>query len=184
MPVMQMAGNVFLVGLMGAGKTTVGKLLAKRLAKTFVDSDQELESRTGVRIPLIFEMEGEAGFRQREALLLAELVKQSDIVLATGGGIVLNPANRQALKAHGTVVYLHASAENLWERTRHDKHRPLLQTADPLGKLHALLAERDPLYREVADLVIESNQQNVHTLAQLVVKKLRAQTVTDLPFKP
>lgn len=163
---MQKAGNIFLVGLMGAGKTTVGKLLAKHLHKTFLDSDHEIERRTGVNIPLIFELEGETGFRTREANLLQELTQMRDIVLATGGGAVLSKKNREALSQNGTVIYLCASAEDLWQRTRHDKGRPLLQTPDPHGKLRALLDERDPLYREIADIVIVSGQQSAHSLAR------------------
>ena len=122
-------GNIFLVGLMGAGKTTIGKLLAKRLKKTFLDTDHEIEQRTGVKIPLIFELEGEAGFRDRETALIRELTQRQDIVLATGGGAVLREENRNALVQCGTVVYLNAKIDDLWQRTQHDKNRPLLQTS-------------------------------------------------------
>src|SRR5688572_13538658 len=148
-------GNIFLVGLMGAGKTSVGKVLARRLGKAFYDCDHEIERATGVKVPVIFDIEGEAGFRAREARTLAELVRRADIVLATGGGAVLSPANRKLLTEHGTVVYLRAAADDLWARTRHDKNRPLLKTADPLARLNELYAERDPLYRAVADIVVD-----------------------------
>src|SRR5215210_3850034 len=144
-------GNIFLVGLMGAGKTSVGKLLARRLGKVFYDSDHEIERSTGVRIPVIFEIEGESGFSARESRVLAELARCPDIVLATGGGAVLAEENRRVLSAHGTVVYLRASPHDLYQRTRHDRNRPLLQTDNPLGKLTSLFSERDALYREVAD---------------------------------
>lgn len=166
MPVMQMAGNIFFVGLMGAGKTTVGKLLAKRLGKAFYDSDHEIESRTGVNIPVIFELEGEAGFRKREVTAIEELTAMHDIVLATGGGAVLCKKNRENLSQHGTVVYLRASVNELWHRTKNDKNRPLLQTDDPRAKLEKLYTERDPLYREIADIIIDTGDQSVGTIVQ------------------
>ncbi len=169
---MQVTGNLFLVGLMGAGKTTVGKLLAKHLGKTFIDCDHELEARTGVKIPLIFELEGETGFRNREAALLDELTQRHDIVLATGGGAVLRPENRAALK-RGTVIYLDAAVEDLWRRTRHDKNRPLLQTADPRAKLAELYAQRDPLYREVADIIVPSGHQSAQHVVREIERRLR-----------
>jgi shikimate kinase len=170
---MSKTGNIFLVGLMGAGKTTIGKLLAKRLKKTFIDCDHELEHRTGVKIPLIFELEGEAGFRDREAALIKELAQRPGIILATGGGAVLRKENRDALAQNGTVIYLNAKVEDLWLRTQHDKNRPLLQTIDPKGKLSELFAQRDPLYREIADIVITSGQQNVQHAAREVERRLR-----------
>lgn len=169
---MQIPGNIFLVGLMGAGKTTVGKLLARRLHKTFLDADHEIERRTGARVPLIFELEGEAGFRRREARLLKELVLKQNIVLATGGGVILSPENRHFLSEHGTVVYLNAEVGELWQRTRHDKNRPLLRTANPRAKLEELYRERDPLYREIADVIIDSSAANVHALLQDLEQKL------------
>lgn len=168
-----MAGNIFLVGLMGAGKTTVGKLLARHLKKTFLDSDHEIEKRTGANIPLIFELEGEAGFRAREAAMIEELTQLRDIVLATGGGAVLNERNRENLRKHGTVVYLRAKVEDLWQRTRHDRNRPLLQTADPLARLRELYAQRDPLYRECADIIMDTGDQSVHGLVRQLEQKLR-----------
>lgn len=164
--------NIFLVGLMGAGKTSVGRMLARRLNKTFYDSDLEIERGTGVRIPLIFEIEGESGFRDRETKLLAELVKEENIVLATGGGAVISETNRRALAAHGTVVYLCATAKDLWQRTRHDKNRPLLQAENPLAKLQELFTQRDPLYREIADIVIDTGSQSLSNLVRHLEQKL------------
>lgn len=157
-------GNIFLVGLMGAGKTSVGKLLAKRLGKVFYDSDHVIESRTGVRIPVIFEIEGEAGFRARETAAIDELTRLDNVVVATGGGAVLAAANRNALKTRGTVIYLRASVDELWNRTRHDKNRPLLQTPDPRERLTELLQQRDPLYREVAHLIVDTGTQSLKSL--------------------
>lgn len=142
---------------MGAGKTTVGRQLAKRLGRRFVDSDHEIENRTGVRIPTIFEIEGEAGFRRREAQVIAELAAAEGLVVATGGGAVIDPANRAYLRNSGLVVYLCVPPRQLFERIRHDHNRPLLQVADPLARLQELHAQRDPLYREAADIVVESN---------------------------
>ncbi len=158
------SGNIYLVGLMGAGKTSVGKLLAKRLSRQFHDSDHEIEARTGVRIPVIFEIEGEAGFRQRESAVIDELTQAEDIVLATGGGAVLDPRNRELLHSRGTVVYLRASVDELYNRTRRDRNRPLLQTADPRGRLAELMKVRDPLYREVAHVVVDTGSQSLRTL--------------------
>jgi len=146
---------------MGAGKTTLGRQLARRLAKRFVDADHELEARLGVSIPTIFEIEGESGFRDREEAIIAELVAATDIVLATGGGAVTRPASRSCLKENGTVLYLHARPETLWLRVRHARHRPMLHAADPRGRLAELYAQRDPLYREVADHVVESDRDSV-----------------------
>lgn len=165
-------GNIFFVGLMGAGKTTVGRLVAKHLNKEFYDSDHEIERRTGVNIPLIFELEGEAGFRRRESAVIEDLANGSDIVLATGGGAVLLPENRQILKRNGTVVYLRANVNELWQRTRNDKNRPLLQTADPRLKLEQLFAERDPLYREVADITVDTGGQAVGAIVHEIEKRL------------
>jgi len=168
--------NIFLVGMMGAGKTSVGRMLARDLGKQFYDSDHCIETRTGVKIPVIFELEGEAGFRAREASAIEELTALHGIVLATGGGAVLSEANRRVLRARGVVVYLRASASELWHRTRHDRNRPLLQTADPFARLTELYAQRDPLYREAAHLVIDSGSQSLRAL----VLKLRAR-LAQLP---
>ena len=165
-PVPLHRGNLFLVGLPGAGKSTLGRQLARRLNKHFVDADTELENRLGVSIPTIFEIEGEAGFRDREEVTLAELTQLVDVVLSTGGGAVLRPANRALLKENGTVVYLHADPNVLWERVRHSRNRPLLQTGDPRIRLATLYGERDALYREVADHVIESDRDEVMRFAR------------------
>ncbi|MFW9609563.1 shikimate kinase AroK [Aquaspirillum soli] len=169
---MKASGNLFLVGLMGAGKTTIGRQLARLTGKTFYDSDHEIEARTGVRIPVIFEIEGEAGFRVRESEMIAELATLPNIVLATGGGAVLDPNNRQVLANHGTVIYLRAGIDDILARTQHDKNRPLLQTANPRAKLEALFAQRDPLYREVADVVIDTSRQNINTLVHRLLRQI------------
>lgn len=158
------SGNIILIGMMGSGKTTVGKLLAKALHKTFIDSDDEIQRRTGVTIPHIFDVEGEAGFRLRETAALEELLQRREIVLATGGGAPLNQQNRDRIKRSGIVVYLKSSVHDLWQRTRHDQNRPLLQTADPRAKLQALYEERDPLYAGIADIVIHTGKQSVQVL--------------------
>ena len=158
-------GNLFLVGMPGSGKSTLGRVLARSLGKSFVDADHELERRLGVSISTIFEIEGEEIFRRREEETLARLVQRVDIVLATGGGAVLRPANRERLKTGGTVLYLHATPETTWDRTRHSKNRPLLQTADPLALARSLYEQRDGLYRETADLVIEVDH---HKSAQVL----------------
>lgn len=164
--------NIFLVGLMGAGKTTVGRLLAKRLGKNFVDSDHEIEARTGVPIPVIFEIEGEDGFRRREAETIADLANQNDLVMATGGGVVLNPDNRACLSQRGCVIYLCAPPELLYARTRNDRNRPLLQVPNPLGRLRELYVQRDPLYREVADIVIDGGGHSATGAVQLILKEI------------
>ena len=164
--------NVYLVGLMGAGKTTIGRSLAKRLGLDFVDSDREIEARTGVSIPTVFEIEGEEGFRKREAQVIADLAGASGQVVATGGGVVLRAENRASMTSSGFVVYLNVPPYTLWERTRHDRNRPLLQVDDPLLKLKELYALRDPFYREVADLVIDGGRTNAHSLLHLIAEKV------------
>jgi shikimate kinase len=171
---MQSAGSIYLVGMMGAGKTTVGRTLARRLKLRFVDSDHEIEARCGVKIPVIFEIEGEAGFRAREAQTIAELTRLEGIVLATGGGVVLAEENRRLLAERGTVVYLRATPEHLYERVRQDKNRPLLATGDPLERLRELYRARDPLYRAVADLVVDTGRQSVPVLARGLLDQLGA----------
>lgn len=166
-PVPLHRGNLFLVGLPGAGKSTLGRQLARRLHKRFVDADAELERHLGVSIPTIFEIEGEAGFRDREEATIAELTRLQDVVLSTGGGAVLRPANRLLLKENGTVIYLHAEPSTLWERVRHSRNRPLLQTGDPMARLLQLYGERDALYREVANHVVESERNEVMRLVRL-----------------
>jgi shikimate kinase len=164
--------NVFLVGAMGAGKSTIGRSLASLLHMPFFDSDHEIEVRTGASVTLIFEIEGEPGFRQREAGIIEELTRGENIVLATGGGVVLMPDNRRHLRERGTVVYLQASLDTLLERTRHDRDRPLLQTDDREGVLKRLLAQRDPLYRDVAHIVVETTHRPPATVAREIVKRL------------
>ena len=158
---------------MGAGKTTVGKLLAQHLDKQFFDCDREIESRSGVSIPLIFEIEGEAGFRRRESRMLEELTARENSVLATGGGAVLTEENRRLLTERGTVVYLRAAVHELWLRTRHDKSRPLLQGSDVRARLKALYAERDPLYRDIADIVMDTSRQSVRMLVMQLERNLQ-----------
>ena len=166
-PVPLHRGNLFLVGLPGAGKSTLGRQLARRLHKRFVDADAELEQRLGVSIPTIFEIEGEDGFRDREEVTIAELTLLTGIVLSTGGGAVLRAANRVRLKENGTVIYLHAEPSTLWARIRHSRNRPLLRTTDPMGRLAELYAQRDALYRETADHVVESERGEVMRLARM-----------------
>lgn len=166
--------HVVLLGMMGAGKTTVGRLLARRLKRVLYDSDHEIERRCGVRIAVIFDIEGEAGFRAREAQAIEDLCAHQGIVLATGGGAVLMPENRRRLAASGTVIYLHAQPGQLWQRVRHDRNRPLLATADPQKKLEDLYAERDPLYRETAAIVVDTGRQSMEVLAKDLLARLDA----------
>ncbi len=157
---------------MGAGKSSVGKVLAKRLGKVFIDSDHEIEKRCGVKIPTIFEMEGEEGFRKRESAVIKELCQMQEIVLATGGGSVLLPENRQILQSHGHVVYLRANPHELWLRTRHDRGRPLLNIQDPEQKLKELFDLRDPIYLSIAHQIIETGKPNVNQLTNKLVMQL------------
>jgi shikimate kinase/3-dehydroquinate synthase len=163
---------------MGAGKTTVGRALAKKLNKRFIDSDHEIEARTGASIPLIFEIEGEESFRQREAEVIRDLTAMQGIVLATGGGAVLKAENREYLKTRGTVVYLRASVNSILQRTSHDKNRPLLQTADPRKRIEELSRAREPYYCEVAHIVIETGRPNVQSLVHAILMQLEQ---NDLP---
>jgi len=164
--------RIFLIGPMGAGKTTIGRRLAQVLDREFLDSDHEIEQRAGASIPLIFELESEAGFRAREKAVIAELTQHPGIVLATGGGAVLDPDNRRCLAGRGFVVYLYASVDEQLQRTRHDTQRPLLQTADPRARLASLLEQRDPLYREIADLVVSSDGQLLRAIVQQILDHL------------
>lgn len=165
------ADNVFLVGLMGAGKSTIGRQLARRLGKQFHDSDHEIERRTGASIPWIFEIEGEAGFRAREKTVIDELTRRSGVVLATGGGAILDPENRRRLHERGLVIYLRAPLDMLVERTRRDRHRPLLQGVDHRQRLESLLGERDPLYREAAHLIIDTGRRTVRHVVSEILKR-------------
>jgi len=171
---MQHAGNLYLVGMMGAGKTTVGRSLARRLKLRFVDSDHEIEARCGVKIPVIFEIEGERGFRARETQAIAELTALDGIVLATGGGVVLCEDSRRLLAERGTVIYLRATPEHLYGRVRQDRNRPLLASGDPLERLRELYRERDPLYSALADLVVDTGRQSVQVLARGLLEQLGA----------
>ena len=172
----RLSGNIILIGMMGAGKTTIGKMLARQMDKVFVDSDEEIKNRTGVTIPHIFDIEGEAGFRQREASVIQELAQQTNLVLATGGGAVLNEQVRNALTANGIVVYLRSTVHDLWQRTRHDRNRPLLQTADPYAKLKELHRQRDPIYTAMADLIEPTGKQSPHTLVVHLAAELNRLT--------
>ena len=164
--------NIFLVGLMGAGKSTVGRILSRRLSKRFVDTDHEIEKRNGVTIPVIFEIEGEEGFRRREQEVLADLAQEGGLVLSTGGGIVLKSENRETLRNHGFVVYLNARPELLAERTKHDRTRPLLNVEDPLTRLRELHTVRDPLYREVAHAVVETGRGAPQQVVQAILGEI------------
>lgn len=167
----QNEANIYFVGLMGSGKTTIGRVLAKRLGLAFMDTDREVEERTGVSIPTIFEIEGEEGFRRRESQVVDDCAKMSNWVVATGGGVVLRPENRHNLSRSGFVIYLNVPPHILWERTRVDRNRPLLQVEDPLSKLHQLFKQRDPLYREVADMVIDGGRINAQGVMHLLMKE-------------
>ena len=162
---MKQPQNLFLVGPMGAGKSAVGRQLAKLLHLDFFDSDQEIENRTGVDIPFIFEKEGEEGFRKRESKVIAELSARQGIVLATGGGAILDPSNRSRLGARGYVIYLHTTVRQQLERTQRGRNRPLLETDDPAQVLESLMETRDPLYREIADMVVETDGRRVREVA-------------------
>lgn len=164
--------NIYLVGMMGAGKTSIGRLLSKRSRRRFYDSDHVIEERTGVTIPTIFDLEGEQSFRDREEAVIAELARLSNIVLATGGGAVLRENNRQALCSSGIIVYLRGSVEDLWRRTRKDKNRPLLLTDNPRQKLAEIYSVRDPIYSSVADIIIETGNPSIQSLGQDVEARL------------
>lgn len=157
---------------MGAGKTTVGRALARKLRWSFVDSDHEIERRTGVTVATIFEIEGEAGFRRRESQVIADLGARTDTVIATGGGAVLADTNRQAMREAGLVVYLRVSPRLLYERTRHDRGRPLLQVADPMTRLTELLEQREPLYRDAAHVIVDGDVLNAQQIVLLIERDL------------
>ena len=164
--------NLFLVGPMGAGKSAVGRQLARSLHLEFVDSDEEIEARTGVDIPFIFEKEGEAGFRKREARVIEDLSQHDGIVLATGGGAVMDPQNRNHLGARGFVIYLHTSVDQQLARTRKGRDRPLLANDDPRAVLEALMATREPLYREIADLTVDTDGRKVRAVTNEILDRL------------
>lgn len=163
------SGSIFLIGMMGAGKTTIGRLLAQAAGLEFVDCDRELEARAGVSVATIFEVEGEEGFRRREAMLLDELTQRHGIVLATGGGAVLREDSRRVLRERGLVVYLHSSVDEIVRRTRRDSARPLLQTENPRARIEQLLHEREPLYRQTAHLSFPSGTMNPKKLAKRIL---------------
>ena len=161
-----------LVGMMGAGKTTIGKELARRSGMRFVDCDHEIEARTGVKIPTIFEIEGEEGFRRRESQVIDELTSCDGLVIATGGGAVLDPGNRALLAERAVVIYLNVPPQVLWERTRHDRNRPLLQVPNPRERIFALHRQRDPLYREVAHIIVDGGRGNPGAMVRQIQKAL------------
>ena len=165
--------NIFLVGLMGAGKSTIGRQLARELGKQFRDSDSEIEKRTGVSIDVIFDIEGEQGFRRRETGLLRELVGERGIVLATGGGAVLASENRQLLRDNGLIIYLKASAEHLAGRVKLDRRRPLLQSGDKLVKIRELMTQREPVYHQLADMVVETNNRSIPRVVREISKMIK-----------
>ena len=165
--------NIYFIGLMGAGKTTIGRMLSKQLDKEFYDSDVEIERRTGVKIPLIFELEGEDGFRKRETMALEELCQLSDMIMATGGGAVLMPENRKLLKDSGKIIYLRGKVNDLYQRTRHDKTRPLLQGGNMKQKLERLYLERDPIYTSLADYIVDTGAQSALEITSYIEDLLK-----------
>jgi shikimate kinase len=164
---------LILIGMMGAGKTTVGKELARRRGVRFADCDHEIVARTGVSVPTIFEIEGEAGFRRRETQMMDELTRESDIVIATGGGVVTTPENRDLMRERGIVIYLNVPPQVLFERTRHDRNRPLLQVENPRQRIEELYLVRDPLYREVADVIVEGGRGNPGAMVRMIENALQ-----------
>jgi shikimate kinase len=160
---------------MGAGKSTIGRQLAELLGLEFDDTDHEIQRRTGVDIPTIFDFEGEAGFRMREKRIVSEMTQRSGLVLATGGGVVLDSDNRRSLSSRGFVVYLYCSPEEQYERTLRDRKRPLLQTDDPLSRLKELMEHRDPLYRETADLIVSTGKRGIVAVAKEIAQKIRSE---------
>ncbi|MCB1760209.1 MAG: shikimate kinase AroK [Gammaproteobacteria bacterium] len=169
---MGLVRNIFLIGPMGAGKSTIGRQVASLLRLEFNDSDREIQQRTGVDIPTIFDFEGEEGFRKRERVAIEDLTAEEGQVLATGGGVVLDPDNRRNLSSRGVVVYLSCSPKQQYERTMRDKNRPLLQTEDPLAKLESLMEERDPLYRSIADIVVSTENRSAQAVAKEIIRRL------------
>lgn len=169
---MQDFPNLFLVGPMGAGKSTIGRLLAAELQRDFVDSDHEIQARCGADIPWIFDVEGETGFREREVQMIDELTQRTDIVLATGGGAVMNEANRRALRERGTVVYLYTTVEQQLRRTAKDRNRPLLRSKDPEAVLRGLFELRDPLYRATADLIVRTDRRGPRSVVNDILRRV------------
>lgn len=171
---MENSKSIFLVGPMGVGKSTIGRMLSTLLKMPFFDSDREIEYATGADIPWIFDVEGEAGFRQREAKMIDSLSQHNGIILATGGGAILDPASRKILRERGRVVYLKASVNQQLERTSKDKSRPLLQTADPLAKIKELIQIREPLYRETAHITIDTNRRGPRAVSSDIARQIEA----------
>lgn len=170
---MQQVPNLFLIGPMGAGKSTIGRLLASELSREFLDSDHVIEARCGADIPWIFDVEGEAGFRQREVNMIDELTRREDVVLATGGGAVLREENRRALRERGTVVYLFTTVEQQLRRTARDRSRPLLQCDNREQVLNAMYARRDPLYRATADLIVRTDRRGPRAVVNDILRRVR-----------
>ncbi|MGH8177007.1 MAG: shikimate kinase AroK [Steroidobacter sp.] len=173
--------NVFLIGPMGSGKTAVGKRLARSLHLAFYDSDVEIEQRTGVDIPYIFEKEGEAGFRERERETIDSLTQLDDVVIATGGGAVLLPENRERLANRGCVVYLRTGVSQQLHRTRHGRQRPLLYTADPEARLRELMEQRAPLYESIARITVDTDGRHVRAVSEEILERLEQPSTGDLP---
>lgn len=171
---MKHTSNIYLIGLMGVGKTTIGRQLAKSLNRPFYDSDKAIEDQTGVSIPTIFEYEGEDGFRLREQAVIEQLTRLNGIVLATGGGVVINERNRNALQQHGFVVYLQCSVDKILQRTRRDNKRPLLNTENPRARLETLYAEREAFYLACADYQIDTGIMPSKMVVKKILKAFRA----------
>lgn len=168
---------MFLIGPMGSGKTAVGRHLARSLRLEFYDSDVEIERRTGVDIPFIFEKEGEAGFREREREVIDALTQLENVVVATGGGAVLAPENRARLAARGCVIYLKTGVPQQLQRTRGGRHRPLLYTGDPEAKLRELMEQRAPLYESIAAITVQTDRRHVHAVAEEILSKLKERSI-------
>ena len=181
---MQASPNIYLIGPMGSGKTAVGKQLAKLLKVPFYDSDAEIEKTAGVDIPYIFEKEGEANFRKRECEAIDQLTQLNGIVMATGGGAILAEENRNHINARGKVVYLHTSIEQQLERTRHSRHRPMLNVADPEQRLRNLFAIRSPLYESIATIIVHTDHRRVIAVAQDIIDQLHLKNTGQITDKP
>ena len=176
--------SIFLVGPMGSGKSTVGRALARKIGFRFIDSDREIEARCGVDIPTIFDYEGEAGFRDREARMIDELTRLPGIVLATGGGSVLREANRSNLKSRGHVILLQVDIREQLRRVAFDSNRPLLQTEDPAARLKALMEEREPIYKEVADVAISTDSRRMYHVVSRILRHLKQEDICLDPPPP
>jgi shikimate kinase len=173
--------SIFLVGPMGSGKSTVGRALARKIGYQFFDSDREIEARCGVDIPTIFDYEGEAGFRDRESRMIAELTQLPGVVLATGGGSVLREENRQHLKTRGHVILLQVDINEQLRRVAFDANRPLLQTEDPAARLKALMEEREPIYQSVADATISTDSRRMYHVVSKILRHLQKQGISLSP---